>query len=104
MPLVKMPFGKYRDEPLEEIPTGYLEWVVRNCTRIDPWLRRLIDVELEERKQPVPERQNGADWVPIISRWYRELAMKFHPDRGGSHEQMQAINEANDLLKRLLGR
>ena len=35
-----------------------------------------------------------------ITRRYRELAMKHHPDRGGDQEQFQALQEAMSLLKR----
>ena len=33
-----------------------------------------------------------------IKHAYRGMAMKFHPDRGGSHEQMLTINEAFEVL------
>lgn len=38
----------------------------------------------------------------IVSKWYREMAMKFHPDRGGHHEAMVAINFAYERLKEML--
>ena len=34
----------------------------------------------------------------IIKKAYRTKALKCHPDRGGSHEQMLAINEAYEVL------
>jgi hypothetical protein len=43
------------------------------------------------------------DWPARISRWYRQLCLDFHPDRGGSKEAMQAINEAHERLKKALG-
>jgi curved DNA-binding protein CbpA len=33
-----------------------------------------------------------------IRRVYRELALIYHPDRGGSNEAMQAINEFYERL------
>lgn len=36
--------------------------------------------------------------VDDIKRAYRRAARHAHPDRGGSHERMQALNEAKDVL------
>lgn len=41
--------------------------------------------------------------VDMIKDRKRELAMKHHPDRGGSLEKMQAINNAADVLLASLG-
>lgn len=39
-----------------------------------------------------------------VRRAYKKLAMKFHPDRGGSEERMKAINVAYEaILARFLG-
>jgi len=43
------------------------------------------------------------DWSRLITRWYRELALDFHPDRGGHPEAMKAINVVTDRLRELLG-
>jgi hypothetical protein len=40
-------------------------------------------------------------WEPVVQTWYRRMALRFHPDRGGSHEAMLAINVAHDELRRL---
>jgi len=37
-----MPFGKYRGEPLEDIPPSYLIWVLENCRNIKTSLRTAI--------------------------------------------------------------
>ena len=50
--------------------------------------------------QLAPRLDNNA-WV--LTEAYRVLALKYHPDRGGSHEQMVAINDAHDLLRTLTG-
>ena len=44
----------------------------------------------------------GAMVTPLLDRWYSRLAMRHHPDRGGSAQAMAAINDARDQLLRLL--
>jgi hypothetical protein len=94
-----MPFGKHKGEELEDIPVGYLEWVLENCTNIKPWLRDAIcevlgiDAPTSRPRAPSPKMPDG-----IVGRWYSELVKRWHPDRGGSVEAMQAINDAKELL------
>lgn len=38
----RMPFGKYKDELLMDIPTDYLLWVLQNCRSIKLNLRHAI--------------------------------------------------------------
>lgn len=38
-----MPFGKYKGEYLEDIPTSYLIWVLENCHSIKLNLRNAIE-------------------------------------------------------------
>lgn len=49
-----MPFGKYRDEPVEDIPADYLEWFLGNVERIQPSLQE------EMEKQIAMKRGEGA--------------------------------------------
>ncbi len=46
-PLPKMPFGKYRGEPLSVVPENYLAWAM-DIVRED-WMRRAIRLELDRR-------------------------------------------------------
>jgi uncharacterized protein (DUF3820 family) len=88
---MKMPFGKYRGQPLDSIPEAYLAWVLDNCENVSPSLREAIRVILF-----APTDALTAD---VIGSWYRRLAMEFHPDRrGGSLEGMKAVNRAKELL------
>jgi hypothetical protein len=78
-----------------------------------PGVRRAIQQVLEELDREEwkeePEDPEPAYYPPpanlptIIRTWYRQLTLEHHPDRGGSKEAMQAINEAHDRLKRLVG-
>jgi hypothetical protein len=67
-----MPFGKYRGEPLSEIPADYLRWVLREVDALEPWLGEGIRAELQRREQrgrassPPPRRQQAADQAPRI--------------------------------------
>jgi hypothetical protein len=53
---------------------------------------------------PPPGATPPAAWEPIVRRWYRDLVMRWHPDRGGSTAAMQMINECHSRLQKLLGR
>ncbi len=46
---------------------------------------------------------NGEVNAEILSAAYKRAAMKFHPDRGGSVEMMQAVNAAREVLKDFIG-
>ena len=98
---VYMPFGKYRDQPIQEIPTKYLRWLLS----IDLWpdLRYAVDQELELRREGFERgpKQAPASKVDVAG-WYRQLSMRFHPDRGGSKQAMQAINAAKELLEQMI--
>ena len=39
----KMPFGKYKNKMLMDIPEDYLLWVLQNCRSVKPDLRNAIE-------------------------------------------------------------
>lgn len=41
-----MPFGKYKNHELFEIPANYLEWVLDNISDLDPLLEVAISKEI----------------------------------------------------------
>jgi len=43
---VRMPFGKHKNKPIDEIDPTYLEWVLANCQQISPDLKRAICTQL----------------------------------------------------------
>ena len=45
-----MPFGKHQGRTIDTIPGDYLWWVLKNCTRMSPYLRREIEDCLRSRQ------------------------------------------------------
>ena len=86
-----MPFGKHRGCYVEDLPQSYLRWLLDNVDLREPLLTEVCNALVDYDPSPVP----STDKVRII---YRELAFKWHPDRGGSTEAMQALNEFHDRL------
>jgi hypothetical protein len=101
---VILKFGKYQGRPLDEAPLGYLTWclensVFRSASEHEAVMRH-VDERLERFRSYDGRRPANLD--TIIWRWYRQLALKYHPDRGGSHEAMIAVTEAKELLEEML--
>jgi hypothetical protein len=110
---VKMPWGKYRGLDLMDVPSSYLVWVSEECSQISPFLRRAVVDELADRfGRPCPiclDLMSGPPREPaipaaLVDAWYRQLALRHHPDRGGLPGAMVGVNAARDLLLDMLGR
>lgn len=109
-----MPFGKHRGERLSDIPFSYLAWVLDNVESLNHYLRTAIENELASRtaktappKPPPPPRHDGS-LVPrsrvqeVLTSWWREVCLRWHPDRGGNLQAMQALTAAHDRLRQML--
>lgn len=89
-----MPFGKYKGLDLEEIPLDYIEWLIS----ID--LHGQLKEEVEHiYKTHCDPSFNGAVTASKIKSVYREMAFKYHPDRGGSTDSMRAVIDFYERLK-----
>ena len=99
---MNMRFGKNKGEKIENIPSKYLRWLIENINEMDYDLDRAIRNELrargaEPRDEPPPAGR-GEEAASVIRTWAAALALKFHPDRGGSNEAMRVVNEARSTL------
>ncbi len=109
----RLTFGKYKGRRVADVPLNYLRWCLRECECLDPPLRRAIEAEVYRRTGDVPGGDGAtggtapggpvAQWEPVLRQWYHGLALKYHPDRGGSTRDMQVVNHAAEELRRLLG-
>jgi hypothetical protein len=122
MSSLKMPFGKYKGKRLTKLPTDYLVWCRDKCDSLTEAMRAAIEEELADRTDAPASDEAGETTaaaelpkVPKVSplgqtlagdvrMLFRNLALKYHPDRGGSHEAMRALNEFHDLFQELLTR
>lgn len=96
----RMPWGKYRDRRLSDVPGSYLFWVLEECDSTGAALKHAIRQELARRlPQPPPIRvtQPGVDRAKILE-WCRRAAIACHPDHGGSVKAMKLINELRSML------
>jgi hypothetical protein len=48
------------------------------------------------------DHQAPSDLAETVAQWFREMSLRFHPDRGGATESMQAINHAHARLRDIL--
>lgn len=49
---MRMTFGKYIGQPLDQIPKGYLRWVAGNVQSVDPTLANAIDKAIKGESIP----------------------------------------------------
>jgi hypothetical protein len=121
-----MPFGKHRGRLLRNVPADYLAWCVRTLTDLNPRMRQAMRYFLRRQGWEGPEAHDGfksresrrheargesrrqeaedaVDVRAVVTSWYREMALKHHPDRGGSTEVMAAINDGVERLRQMLG-
>jgi hypothetical protein len=124
-----MPFGKHKGEDIGDVPDDYLEWVLENVDLTSDALYEAIVSKLHgtyvrsgsQRRAtytappppPPPPSAGGAGArtggsgaevalvEKVVRAWHRIMAKKYHPDRGGTHEQMLVVNEGAELLQKL---
>jgi hypothetical protein len=89
-----MPFGKYKGCQIEMIPEEYLEWLWDNVDLYGPLQDEVGNLVEGGHIPSVPEVYRES-----IQAVYHRMARKWHPDAGGTHEAMQAINEFYEELQ-----
>ena len=125
----RMPFGKYKNKPINEIDPTYLEWVLANCQQISPDLKRAIctrlglEVKDDPKDKEIAELQASIQELRqkiLVSRLeaydqgyqdgksenlvnkVKEWHRSLAQDYQGSTEAMTAVNDAYDRLRKAL--
>ncbi len=124
-----MPFGKFKNKPLTDIDTQYLFWLL-GLSNLKIYLKMAVESELtsrgygaafekkEEKKEEKPPPRpysyqsllvktppTGVDrglLLRLVAEGRRGMAREYHPDIGGSNEQMQMVNAGADWLVEVL--
>ena len=99
---MRMPFGKHVGKELDDIPDAYLLWILDNIEELSETLREAIEERLG-LIQPEAGAISAEAASQLIRAWHRQMTMKYHPDRGGSHEAMIAINDGVEVFKSIAG-
>ena len=102
---VTMPFGQHKGTPVADLPHSYCEWLLGSVEFRSPELKRAVEARagaaIDDRGANVRRDPSAPDHERIVRTWYHALVWKHHPDRGGSHEVMAAINDANVMLLKM---
>jgi hypothetical protein len=112
--MMELPWGKYRGDDVEDVPTSYLVWLLENAENLRPALREAICAEVAERLDldvaarvvivlemvPAPLLKTAEE---LIEAGKRVLALRRHPDVGGTHEGMLELQNAVAALRRYIG-
>jgi hypothetical protein len=112
---MRLPFGRYRGTPLEDVPDHYIAWLLTVEIR-SPQLRAAIEDEARARELADDDGADAAAPPPwallesetakaaraMVALGFRAAARRAHPDVGGSTTAMQAVTAARTALLRFL--
>lgn len=92
-----MPFGKYKNQFLCELPDNYLEWLRYEVDLREP-LKSAIQKEILIRQYE--SKTVTSLNVDTVKKIYWKLAQQYHPDKhGGNSDVMKGINLFYEELK-----
>ena len=107
--MVKMRFGKHKGQAIDDIPLSYLRWLIENVRDLDEQTREAIKERFNGRSHstspppsppPPSPPASSSKFEQVVRAWHRLMTKKYHPDRGGHHEAMVAVNEERRTLPR----
>jgi hypothetical protein len=112
MGVVRMPFGKHKGTPLINLPDGYLDWGCSTLMKHRKLHAALME-ELHRRETGAPpptrkvaganisklSKEAQALFEEYVKQGYLAMAKRYHPDRGGTPDNMLAIQEVREWLE-----
>jgi len=95
---MEMPFGKYQGAQVDTLPIDYLKWMYETID-LRGRLRLEVQIQLVRNGYLDPLPGTTEPTTDRIKAAYRQAAKEFHPDHGGSHEAMKAVNRFYELIQ-----
>lgn len=107
-------FGTHKGKRLKDVPTGYLQWMLKALDEMTASERSAVRAEFLQREAqtkhrhapppPPPGVKLPAGVTPdlilqIVQTGRQQLAKRLHPDVGGDTEVMKRVNQAADFLE-----
>lgn len=96
---MRMSFGCHKDQSISDLPDDYLRWLCRIAR--EPLLCE-VHSEIQRRRKTALTVLDHALARQIIDNGFRQLAVKLHPDHGGTTTGMQLLNASADFLRKKL--
>jgi hypothetical protein len=78
----RFPFGRHKDKPLHEVPSGYLRWAIASC-KLSSGLLAALTAELSRRgiavpppraRPPIPKCPRCGVDAGVVYRWLEDRA------------------------------
>jgi len=99
---MRLTYGIYKDEDVEDIPESYLEWMERTkSTELDELQRAMEKRGLYTNRPKTTVKTVVRETTKVtplqlemMELGYKRLALTRHPDHGGTDKDMQLLNDA----------
>lgn len=119
MSISKMPFGKHKGQSLKSIPSDYLLWLLKNIDLKEPLKSSVIETldtvhnivvtkddffdTVSDNSVPPWEEKDEPPWSvklakELVEAGFKALCKKYHPDKGGTHEDFIKLQSIRDIL------
>ena len=93
-----IPFGKFKGQRIIDLPPNYLTYSLVEFDLPTDLKQLMFDVLLQH-VDPDNSLNSIEEIEPEkVKQVYKKLSLKYHPDKGGSTEAMQAINDFRRML------
>jgi hypothetical protein len=104
-----MPFGKYKGQQIDDLPISYIVYLLEDCyleEQFQDTLKDIVRTKLlgEETSDYIHLFELSRDFISkdrlnsIINEAYKKAMIIAHPDKGGCHEGVIAINEFKKII------
>jgi hypothetical protein len=93
---MELNFGKFKGYEIEDVPTSYLAFLLDADFVNDEIKAECVEV-INYRYSEFELSRKSID-KSIIDNVFKRLVMKHHPDKGGNHQAMVALNEFREIL------